>query len=104
MAIAFPLGTTAQILSAAATGAGQAYAVPAKAYTWQTIVTGTPTTIAINLEGSMDGVNFAQIDTSALAGGELRSVANKPVAFIRANLATLTGGTAPTVTVILGAY
>ena len=68
-------------------------------YTWTTLTTGSPASVTVNIEGSIDGTNFYQLDQSVNTSGELRSIANKPVRWIRANLATLTGGTAPTVTV-----
>lgn len=97
------------ILNAAtATGAGSAYANAVRRiggkfanYTWQTVLTGAPTGVSITLQGSDDGANWTTIDTSTLATGETRYVANTPVTFLRANVGTLTGGTAPTVTVNL---
>lgn len=101
------------ILNAAtATGAGGSYSVPEKPtggqfsdYSWQTVITGAPTAVSITLQGSLDGVNWTVVDTSTATGGESRPISGKPFAFLRANLGTLTGGTAPTVTVylILGA-
>ena len=97
------------ILSATSTGAGAMFASPANTFggvstdlTWQIIVSGGPSALSVTLEGSNDGGNtWAVLDTSTLATGEMRAVANTPVTNLRANLATLTGGTSPKVTVIV---
>jgi hypothetical protein len=44
--------------------------------------------------------NWFTLDTSTTTTKEMRHVVNKPVLWIRANLATLTGGASPTVSVI----
>ncbi len=92
-----------------AIGAGQVAAYLPKdagyfSYAWQTAITGAPTAININLEGSLDGTTWAVMDTSTVVGGEMRFLNTKNAIFIRANLTTLTGGTAPTVTVTLAAF
>jgi len=99
---------TTLLNAAAATGAGAEFAVPvipagglASNFTWQTVVTGSPASISTTLEGSNDGTNWTVLDTSTATTGEVRSIANTPVAFIRANLGTLTGGTSPKVSVIV---
>jgi hypothetical protein len=95
--------------AAAATGAGTAV-MPLKAYTaWScdAVVTGSPTAVTVRIEGNQGGAAFdptgmaTQICTAAqLAAGICSfSFANMPVSLIRGNLVTLTGGTAPTVTV-----
>lgn len=89
-----------------ATGAGAAFSVPEKptggqfgAFTWQIIITGAPTSITVNLEGSLDGTNWFQLDTYTGSANAMQHVVNKPVAYLRGNLVTLTGGSSPTVTV-----
>ena len=64
-------------------------------------VTGAPTAVSVNLEGSLDGTNWVVLKTLTAAG--VGSSTGVPVRFIRANLTTLTGGTTPTVTALLGA-
>jgi hypothetical protein len=85
-----------------ATGAGQEFNGPAgmlNGFTWSVVVTGSPTACVVNLEGSInDGTNWFTLDTSSATTSEMRHVVNKDVQLIRANLATLTAGTAPTVT------
>ena len=92
--------------AASATGPGLAYAnaqiqgnASSGGGSWQTVVTGSPSGISVNLEGSNDGVNWFALDNSVATGGEVRDV-NTATTFLRANLATLTGGTSPTVSVI----
>lgn len=109
MATQLSRGLRATILDAVtATGAGGSFNVPEKptggqfpAFTWQIVITGSPTSITANLEGSLDGTNWFQLDTYTGSANAMQHVANKPVAFIRGNLVTLTGGTSPTVTVQL---
>ena len=66
---------------------------------WQISVTGAPSAVSVTLEGSLDGSTWVVLDTSTITTSEIRFVANKPVLFVRGNLGTLTGGTAPTVSV-----
>ena len=73
-------------------------------WTVQTTTTGTPTTVTIDVEGSMDGETFHQVAQHTVSGtGDLFHVVNTPLRYIRLNLTTLTGGTSPTVTAILEA-
>ena len=74
-------------------------------YTWHLIVggTGSFTSYTVNLEGSLDGTNWAQLDQSTNAAGEMRHVVNKPVRYIRANVvANVVASGVPTLTVIFG--
>ncbi len=67
---------------------------------WQYVTTGTPTTVSIQLEGSVDGTNFETIDApqadllGVLVLGTSSSVLNQ----VRLNLTALSGGSSPTVT------
>ena len=62
---------------------------------------GSPTAVKVNLEGSLDGVNWttlAVFDTGAGATNfAIASSTSTMVLYARANLVTLTGGTTPTV-------
>lgn len=77
-----------------------------KDHTVQATITGTPTAVTVDLEGSLDNVTFFQLATHAFTAGELTAagamfhVTDKAVRFIRLNLTALTGGTAPTVTAL----
>ena len=65
----------------------------------QVIVTGSPSACSLQLEGSLDSTNWFNLSGGQTCTSDiLFSVVNKPVAFIRANLTTFTGGTNATVT------
>jgi len=65
-------------------------------FTWQVITTGAPATVGVNLMGSLDNVNWTQIDTTSAAGS--RSIGAFAYRFIGCVPATLTGGSSPTIT------
>lgn len=100
-------GTIAVSLNAVATtGAGDSYQfVPRNnsyptAITWQTIYTGTPTAITVNLEGCLTNcataANWATLDSSTSTANEMRHVVYKAVPFVRCNISayTVNGSTA----------
>jgi hypothetical protein len=64
------------------------------------LVTGTPAGCTYRLQGSVDGVNFYNIDASDITctSSIVTFNVDKPAKYIRGNLLTLSGGTAPTVT------
>lgn len=68
--------------------------------TWQTIFTGTPSAVSINLEASNDGVNFSILDTSTNLSGESRTLITS-FNFIRASVASITPGTVTNITIII---
>ena len=96
-----------------ATGAGSVFAFDAPKVMHLSVqieCTGAPTTVKVQVEQSLDGVNFHE-----MVGFELAAPATPPsagflsnishgaiVVAIRANLVTLTGGASPTVTVTFG--
>ena len=95
--------------AATATGAGAAqktFSIP-EAHSVQVTMGGTvvATAVTVALEGSLDGTFWQALATHALVAGEISAegalfhVVNSPTKYVRANLTTLTGGTAPTVTV-----
>ena len=53
---------------------------------WQMSYTGTPTSITVNLEGSLDGTTWATVDTSTVTTGEIRFLSSKLVRFLRCNV------------------
>ena len=77
-----------------------------KSHTVQSTITGAPTAVTVDLEGSVDNVSFFQLASDPYQPGDLTAqgamfhVADKPVKFIRVNLTALTGGTSPTVTAV----
>lgn len=90
-----------------ATGAGTLVATPGidRFHSIQVLGGGTAvaTAVTVKLEGSLDGTNWAGILTwtlGAQAYKDIVSLANFPVVYVRGNLTVLTGGTAPTVTVL----
>lgn len=64
----------------------------------QVTTTGSPSTISVTVQGSLDGANWSTLGSAITATG-LTFIADSPVLFLRAVLGTLTGGTSPTVTV-----
>lgn len=73
-------------------------------HTVQATITGAPTAVTVDLEGSLDGTTFFALGTHPFTGDELTATAamfhvvDKPVSYVRLNLTVLTAGTAPTVT------
>ena len=94
--------------AATATGASASATVRKimKDHTVQTTITGAPSAVTMDLEGSLDGTNWFQLATSPFDAADLTAtqamfhVDEKSVRFIRVNLTVLTGGTAPTVTTL----
>lgn len=70
-------------------------------FTMQTKVTGAPTAVSVTLEGSLDGTTWTTLATSSSLTGDQTYSVDKQQRFVRANLGTLTGGTAPTVTALI---
>ena len=95
------------------TGSGNALGIVARGnfglyshYTWQVLVggTGSLSALTLNLEGSLDGTNWFQLDQTTNAAGEARHVTGKPVRYVRANVITSTVSSgSPTVTVYFAA-
>lgn len=95
----------ANLVAATATGAGQwiALADSLCKHALQVVLGGTvpATTAIVSLEGSLDGATpfqLAQWTKASQASGDIIFAIDKPVPFLRANLTSLSGGTAPTVT------
>lgn len=59
----------------------------ANSFTWQTIFAGgTPTSITVVLQGSIDGTTFSTIDTSTSTAGETRSKTGTAYNYFRCNV------------------
>jgi len=94
--------------AATATGVSTSHPVRMKPrnHTVQFTITGAPTAVTVDLEGSLDDTTFVSLASYVMTADELTATAamfhvvDKPVRFIRVNLKTLTAGTAPTVTVL----
>jgi hypothetical protein len=69
-------------------------------FTWQTTTTGSPTSITVNFMGSIDNINWAQLDTATSTSGTIapRSVTGSPMRYVGCVPATITGGASPTLT------
>lgn len=73
----------------------------------QVSYTSNPTAVAVDIEGTIDGTNWVVLASynggsgGTDANGAIVVTANLPVLKVRANLKTLTGGTAPAVTATL---
>lgn len=72
----------------------------AVAHTAELIVTGGPATCTYRLQGSRDNVTWFHISAADIVctTSTVAFVAAAPATYVRGNLLTLTGGTAPTVT------
>jgi len=100
----------ATTLLSAVTGAGagtiKKSAYPMQHHALSITITGSPTTIVVDLEGSVDGTNFVALGTKTFSAGEktaafaLLFVIDKPVTYVQANVTTLSGGSSPTVTAL----
>jgi hypothetical protein len=105
-------GQVNTILNAATgTGAGAAFQVflsrpgygnYSTSFAWQVNVAGTFSALSVNLEGSLDGVNWTTLSNITAVGGSMEVVANAPIGYLRANVVTFTGGTSVTVLLTLG--
>jgi len=95
--------------AATATGASVSVKMNRKPsqHTFQVTMGGTvvATGVTVDAEGSLDDITYFQLASHALSAGEITAegamfhLADMPVKYIRANLTSLVGGTAPTVTV-----
>lgn len=93
-------GVVTSLNAATATGAGTDFDFGGIFASWtvQGVITGAPTGLVFKVEGSLDGTNWFDLVTNSGNAGGGYSVTGKPARYARANLTTLTGGTAPTVT------
>ncbi len=67
-------------------------------FTVQTITTGSPTTAAIAIDGSIDnGTSWGELATDGTTAGAMFHFVDKLVTHIRASVTTLSGGASPTV-------
>ena len=74
-------------------------------HTYQINTTGGPSAVTVAVEGSLDGNSWFELAAHTMTASELSAEAamfhikDRPVPYTRTNLTTLSGGTAPTVTV-----
>lgn len=104
--------------SVTSTGAGTAWSINVVAYdsagsvnanqyfsdfTVQVVTSGSPTTVLVHIEASLDGgTTWVQVGQS-IEGAGVFSVHGPAVQDVRANLVALDGGTSPAVSVYLAA-
>jgi len=90
-------------LHAASTGLGTAFALPstAVALQWQTFFDSAPGAISIELQFSLDNVNWDAVDVSSAVAGEIRTFACTGAKFVRGNIASITAGGATQVSMII---
>lgn len=74
-----------------------------RTFTFQSVITGTPTSFTLTYQGSLDGTNWFTLGTTTATAGEATFVVDKPAQFVRATLSALVGGTAPTISSYVGA-
>jgi hypothetical protein len=70
-------------------------------HTVSAVVTGSPSGCSIQLEGSLDATNWANLSGAqdcTASNPYVFHVAERVIIYVRVNLTTLSGGTAPTVT------
>lgn len=82
---------------------------PLKTHTMQVEWTSNPSVVIVYLWGSMDGTNYSKLATfdrtgAALISGDIVSVDNALCTHLKAELVTLTGGTAPAVTAQISSH
>lgn len=92
--------------AATATGAGAVFNLMLchGNFTMAVTVTGAPASCAVQLQGSLDNTNWYNMGsaTSNTSGTAVVNATNMPAQYVRANLTTLSGGTSPTVTAVIG--
>lgn len=87
-----------------ATGVQDKIAIPDSARSFAVevaIPSGAITSWTVNLEGSLDGVNWTQLISHTATIGSTQWAVDKPVVFVRVNVATLVLNTAPSITVVV---
>lgn len=106
-----PGGGTASATSlsaATAVGAGSAlvFNAPRSTLSMQVSFTGTPTSVTVQLLGSIDLTNYYALTTfsDGASGDIVWTIGAIPVLAVKANLVLLSGGTAPTVTAVIAGY
>jgi hypothetical protein len=104
--VGYGAGPYTSLNAATATGPGAIADLGAArtVHTLQTSVTGAPSVVTVNLEGSLSPSGpWTTLLTSTSTAGDLQSAPGKAVRYMRANLTTLTGGTTPKVTALIAA-
>lgn len=98
-----PMQDMSTILNnAVAVGPGNSFNlfIPYSAFTFVKRVNGVFTALTVNFEGSLDNNVWYQIGTDATVGNGATFVVDRASRYIRANVATFTGGTNVSVDVL----
>lgn len=84
-----------------ATGTTAAFNVPGSdVHTIAAIVTGSPSSCTMHLEGSLDGTNYFDISgDQTCTSNVMFHVTARAVALVRANVTLFSGGTSPTISI-----
>lgn len=61
-------------------------------HSWQTVITGTPTSFHAAYEGSLDGTNFVQLDNYVGTVSTMRPVVDQQTRWARSRVGTMGGG------------
>lgn len=91
------------ILNAVAvTGAGPTFVMYETygTFTFYKRISGAFAALVVNYEGSLDSANWFQIGTDNTTAAGATFVVDKPCRYVRANVATFTGGTSVSVDVL----
>lgn len=94
--------------AASSTGVSTAWYLSSGAneHTVQCMATGSPTSVVVELEGSLDNGTWYQLAEHLWSNSELSNqaamfhVSSKLVGYVRINLTTMSGGSSPTMTVL----
>lgn len=92
--------------AATGTGLGDSVTYRKAPLTWTIQIkhTGSPTSVILDIEGSINGVDYVQIvQHTVAASDDMFHISGKSITSIRPNVTTLSGGTSPTVSVWLSA-
>lgn len=78
-----------------ATGAGPTFDLirPHRNFTFEKLITGVFSALVVNYEGSLNGLTWFQIGTDNAITAAPTFAVDKPCRYVRANVATFTGGT-----------
>lgn len=85
---------TVLALAATTVTVSSTYALPPRTcdLAWQYFFSTNPTALTLNLQLSLDGINWATVDSTTITTGGLRIITSVPAAFVRINQGAITGG------------
>jgi hypothetical protein len=92
--------------AATSTGPGTLveFDVPKSIFSMEVVADGSPSSVVVTLQGTLDGTHFVTLGTVSLSGNDFNIIhATSVYVAVRANLTTLSGGSSPTVTATIAA-